>query len=281
MNGCLIVSLGYICELYKTSIFMKLKPLFSIQPALKLGVIILLLSAFAKPANAQKADDIINKYVAAMGGKDAWSKVTGLRMTAKVDAQGMTIPLDMISLSDGRSYTSFEFQGKNIAQDVFDGETLWGMNFMTMKAEKSDAEATENKKREAKDFPNEIIGYADRGYKADYVGKETAEGVKCFKIKITKKTTLVDGKEEENVTYHYFDDETYALIMSESTIRMGEAKGQIAQTVYSDYQEVNGVYFPFSILSRLKDGQGQGVVIEKIEVNPKVEDALFKFPVTE
>jgi outer membrane lipoprotein-sorting protein len=31
-------------------------------------------------------------------------------------------------------------------------------------------------------------------------------------------------------------------------------------------------------MSRLKDGQGQGIVIEKIEVNPKVEDSMFKFP---
>lgn len=258
---------------------MKLKSLFNLSiNGFKVGAVVLLLTTLAAPAHAQKVDDIINKYIDAMGGKDAWSKVTGIRMTAKVDAQGMTLPLDIINMSDGRSYTSFEFQGKKIVQDVFDGETLWGMNFMTMKAEKSDAETTENKKREAKDFPNDIIGYADRGYKAESMGKETVEGVKCFKVKITKKSTLVDGKEEENITYHYFDADNYALIMSETSIRMGEAKGQIAQTVYSDYQEVNGVYFPFSILSRLKDGQGQGIVIEKIEVNPKVEDSLFKFP---
>jgi hypothetical protein len=257
---------------------MKRQTLFNFQAGTKLAAMMLLLLAFTAPANAQKADDIINKYVDAMGGKDAWSKVHGIRMTAKVDAQGMTFPLDIINLSDGRSYTSFEFQGKKMAQDVFDGETLWGMNFMTMKPEKSDAEATENKKREAKDFPNDIMGYASHGYKADYMGKETVEGVSCFKIKITKKTTLVDGKEEENFTYHFFDSETYALILSETTIRMGEAKGQIAQTLYSDYQEVNGVYFPFSIFSRLKEGQGQGIVIEKIEVNPVVDDALFKFP---
>jgi len=243
-----------------------------------LATLILLLVAFAKPVHAQKADDIIDKYITAMGGKDAWSKINGIRMTAKVDAQGMSLPLDIINLSDGRSYTSFEFQGKKMVQDVFDGETLWGMNFMTMKAEKSDKEATENKKREAKDFPNDIMGYAAKGYKAEFMGKETAEGVKCFKIKIIKKSTLVDGKEEENVAFHYFDEESYALIMSETVIPTGEAKGQIAQTVYSDYQEVSGVYFPFSIMSRLKDGQGQGIVIEKIEVNPKVEDSMFKFP---
>ncbi len=258
---------------------MKSIPLFTTKPVYtQLAFVFLLFIASVAPAKAQKAEDIIDKYITAIGGKDAWSKITGIRMKAKVDAQGMTLPLEIINMADGRSYTSFELQGKKIAQDVFDGEVLWSTNFMTMKPEKSDAEATENKKRDAKDFPNDIIGYKEKGYKVELMGKETAEGVSCYKIKLTKKTQLVDGKEEENIQYYYFDTENNVPIMIETTIKTGEAKGQIAQTVFSDYQEVGGIYFPYSILSRLKDGAGQTVVIESVEVNPKVEDSLFKFP---
>lgn len=228
--------------------------------------------------SAQNVDDIIDKYVTTIGGKDKWTKLTGMRMKATVQVQGMTLPLDIINLSDGRSYTSFELQGKVIQQDVFDGTVLWGVNFMTMKPEKMDAEATENRKRDAKDFPSDIMDYKSRGYSAELVGKETAEGVSCFKIKLTKKAQLVDGKEEDNIVYYYIDTENYVPIMTEATIKSGEAKGQVAQTVFSDYQEVNGIYFPFSITSRLKDGAGQTVTFTSIELNPKVEDSLFKFP---
>ena len=226
---------------------------------------------------AQTAEDIVDKYVAAIGGKDAWTKVKGIRIKAKVDAQGMTLPLDIINMSDGRNYTSFELQGKVVVQSAFDGETAWGVNFMTMKAEKHDNETTENIKREAKDFPNSFSGYKEKGYKIKLMGKEMAEGVNCYKIKLTKKTQLVDGKEEENIVYYYFDVENFVPIMEETTINSGEAKGQISQTVYSDYQEVGGLYFPYSIMSRLKDGAGQSVVIQSIELNPTVEDKLFKF----
>lgn len=229
-------------------------------------------------STAQNVDEIIDKYVTTIGGKDKWSKLTGMRMKATVQVQGMTLPLDIINLADGRSYTSFELQGKTIAQDVYDGTVLWGMNFMTMKPEKMDAEATENRKRDAKDFPSDIMDYKAKGYTAELVGKETAEGVTCFKIKLTKKTQLVDGKEEDNILYYYIDVDNFIPIMTESTIKSGEAKGQIAQTIFSDYQEVGGVYFPFSITSRLKDGAGQTITFTSIELNPKVDDSLFKFP---
>lgn len=234
--------------------------------------------SMALTVQAQTADEIISKYIANTGGLDAWKNLKGIRMKAKVDAQGMTIPLEIVQMSDGRSLTKFELQGKEMIQDAFDGETSWGMNFMTMKAEKSDAEQTENVKRQSKDFPMALIDYKEKGYVVELLGKETAEGVSCFKLKVTKKPLLHDGKEEANIEFYYFDAENFIPIMTESEITSGEMKGQISQTVMSDYQEVNGLYFPYSITSRIKDGQGQTLVITGIELNPAVDDAMFKFP---
>lgn len=227
---------------------------------------------------AQTADDIINKYHTTIGGVDAINKLTGIKMKAKVDAQGMTIPLEIFIMKDGKTATRFELMGKMIYQDVFDGETVWGTNFMTMKAEKSDAETTDNKKRDSKNFMSDFLNYKEKGYSVELLGKETAEGVECFKIKFTKHKELVDGQEVDNIVYYYFDAENFIPIMTEGVINKGQMKGQIAQTVFSDYQEVNGIYFAFSITSRLKDGQGQTVVIESVELNPVVEEGLFKFP---
>ena len=55
-------------------------------------------------------------------------------------------------------------------------------------------------------------------------------------------------------------------------------KGQISQTLYSDYQEVEGIYFAFSMTQKIKDGMGQTIVLEKIELNKKFQDELFKYP---
>jgi hypothetical protein len=246
----------------------------------KIATLVLFLIGTQVYSNAQTAEEIIKTYIENIGGEEALRKIKNVKMSAKVNAQGMSLPLEMINMADGRTITKFEFQGKEMIQGAFDGETAWGVNFMTQKAEKSDAEQTENVKRESKDFPDPFLDYEKKGYKIELLGKETVEGAECFKIKFTKNPLLVDGKDVENVQYHYFDTENYVTIVTETEITSGEMKGSISQTVFSDYQEVEGVYFPFSINSKLKGGEGQPVTIEKIEVNVEVEDSIFKFPET-
>ncbi len=107
----------------------------------------LLLVAFAFTAfaqvNAQTAEEIVANYFENTGGLDNWKKIKGIKFEATVNQMGMEIPIEMVQLSDGRMATTITFQGKEIKQGVFDGETLWNTNFMSMKAEKSDPEALE------------------------------------------------------------------------------------------------------------------------------------------
>lgn len=247
----------------------------------KIATFVLFLIGTQIVSTAQTAEEIVKTYIENIGGEEALRNIKNVKMTAKVDAQGMTLPLEMINTSEGKMIVSFEFQGKKMIQQAFDGETSWGVNFMTQKAEKADAEQTENIKREAGDFPEAFLDYEKKGYQIELIGKETMEGVECFKVKFTKKPLLADGEEVENVTYYYFDTENYIPILTESEIKSGQMKGAISQTVFSDYQEVEGVYFAFSINSRLKDGQGQPVTIEKIEINVDIDDSMFKFPETQ
>jgi outer membrane lipoprotein-sorting protein len=107
---------------------------------------------------------------------------------------------------------------------------------------------------------------------------ETIEGVECFKLKVTKKPQLAEGKDIPNIEFYYFDKENYVPIVVEAEIPSGQMKGQISQTVFSDYQEVQGIFFPFSMTQKLKDGEGQTIVFESIEMNKTYEDSIFKFP---
>lgn len=244
----------------------------------KIIVGLLLVAGSQLTVKAQSVDEIVKTYLENIGGEEALRKIKGTKMLAKVNAQGMELPLTIINMADGKMRISFELQGKEMVQQAFDGETAWGINFMTQKAEKSDAEDTENIKRQIGDFPETFLDYEKKGYKAELLGKETIEGTECFKVKLTKKPLLADGEEIENVHFYYFDTENYVPIVSETEIKSGQMKGSISQTVYSDYQEVDGIYFPFSIDSRMKGSDmGQPVQVEKIEINPEIDDEIFKF----
>jgi outer membrane lipoprotein-sorting protein len=245
---------------------------------MKTKLLVFALALVAGVAQAQTADEILAKYFENTGGVDKWNSLNGIKMVAKVNQGGMEIPLEIVQLKDGRQMTKITFQGKVIMQGVYDGTTLWSHNFMTMKAEKSDAESTENFKKEIGEFPDAFLNYNGKGYKAELLGKETVDGTETYKIKLVKKPILVDGKETENVVFYYFDAENFVPLMTETEIKSGPAKGMVSQSKMSDYQEVSGLMMPFSMSQGVKGQPGQPLTITAIELNPAVDAAAFKFP---
>lgn len=243
------------------------------------SLFIVMILAAVVPAQAQTAEEIIANYLENTGGEEAWKNLEGTKMIAKIQVQGMDLPMEMVALKDGRQASKASFQGQEIKQGVFDGETLWSTNFMTMKAEKSTAEETENMKKGANDFPDPFLDYKEKGYEVELVGSETVEGVDTYKVKLAKEPIMVDGKETEDVSFYYFDKENFVPIVVESEVTSGPGKGMVGQAKFSDYQEVEGLYFPFSITQGAK-GQpgGQQITVEEIILNPEVEDNTFAFP---
>lgn len=227
---------------------------------------------------AQTADEIIETYFENIGGLENLKQIKGVKMSAKVNQQGMEIPLEIFQFADGKQMTIINFQGKEVKQGVFDGETLWGHNFMTMKAEKSDAEATENMKLNMNDFPDAFIDYKSKGYTLELLGKETIDGAETFKMKLTKEPVTVDGNKEDDVSFYFFDTENFVPIAIQQEIRTGQGKGMISEITMSDYQEVDGIYFPFSMTQGVKGQPGAPITITSIELNPEVDASVFAFP---
>lgn len=228
----------------------------------------------------QTADEILDNYFENIGGKDNFKGLKGVKMMAKVNQGGMEIPLEIIQLADGRQMTLINFQGKEIKQGVFDGETLWSHNFMTMQPEKSDAETTANFKLSTNDFPDAFLDYKEKGYTVELMGEETVEGTPAYKLKLVKEPLTIDGQQEEDVSYYYFDKDSFVPIVVENEIRQGPAKGQVSSVAMSDYQEVDGLYFPFTMVQGVKGQPGQPIVIESIQLNPEVAEGAFDFPET-
>ncbi|MCF6294437.1 MAG: outer membrane lipoprotein-sorting protein [Flavobacteriaceae bacterium] len=241
-------------------------------------VLVALVFSFTTHINAQTADEIINTYFENIGGLENLKKIEGMKMTAKVNNGGMEIPLEIYQFKDGKQLTIINFQGKELKQGVFDGETLWGHNFMTMKAEKNDAETTANMKLNSNDFPDPFIDYKEKGYNVELLGNETIDGTETFKIKLTKEPITVDGVEEADVSFYFFDVDNFVPIAVQTEIKSGQGKGMTLEITFSDYQEVEGLYFPFSMTRGVKGQPRSPITMTSIELNPVVDDAEFEFP---
>ncbi len=229
---------------------------------------------FSVSSYAQTADEIINNYIENIGGKEKLEKLKGVQMIGNMKMQGMEIPFEQLSTKDGKQLVSIELQGNKMVWSAFDGEVSWQRNQMTMEAEKSDNEATQNLKNELAQFPDPFLNYKEKGYTVELIGKETIDGAETFKIKLTKKPVLVNGESLPNITHYYFDTENFVPIVVESTVNQGPMKGQTIKSTLSDYQEVDGVYFPFSMGSKF-----QTMEFKEIKLNPEVKAESFALPV--
>lgn len=219
------------------------------------------------------ADDVINKYIENTGGKAKWETLQGTK-TFGIANFGMEIPFENVMLKDGKQYTKINFQGKEIMQQVFDGTKFWSVNFMTQQPEEATAEINENfNKNGIKDFPSPFLNYKDKGYQIELVGEETKEGTACYKIKLTQNPEMVEGVEMPKISFYYFDKDNFVPIVAEMEVTSGPMKGELVSSIMSDYQEVEGLFFPFSV-----SAGGAQMKFTKIELNPTVSEDAFKMP---
>lgn len=239
----------------------------------------LFIFCFALTVQSQTAEEIVDTFIENIGGNEAWSKIESMQVIGVGRQQGVDYPFVATMMKDGRTLIDVDLQGTSFIVEAFDGENAWSMNFQTQKAEASDSEASMNYKNEAKDqLPNAFFDYKKKGYKVELVGKDSWEGTEVFKIKLIKKPVMVDGSPEENVDIYYFDTENFVPIASETVVKAGPAKGATAQTVMSDYQEVDGLYLPFTVVEKFNGQVNLEMIYEKVIFNVDIDDSIFVMP---
>lgn len=218
---------------------------------------------------AQSVDDILAKYFENTGGLDKWKALKTTKMEGMMAMQGFEFPGTIYAKAPKFQRVNVNVQGQSIVQ-AYDGETAWWINPFagSTEAQKMPDEMSEQMVND--EFESEFIDYKTKGHALELEGKETVEGADAFKVKLTKKNG--------DVEYYYFDTENYVPIMVKAVIKTGPTKGQFSETYMSDYQEVDGLMFPFFIETKLGGQSVQKITIKSIVTNETFEDKLFAFP---
>jgi hypothetical protein len=82
----------------------------------------------------------------------------------------------------------------------------------------------------------------------------------------------VNGEKLDDVTFYYFDATDNVIVSSETEIKEGPMKGQMATSKMSNYQEVNGIYFPFTM-----NQFGQEMTVKNITLNQSIDPKALEF----
>ncbi len=225
----------------------------------------------APAAPALTLDQILAKNLQARGGLEKLKSAKTVRMTGRMLlGQGMEAPLTIEFKRPNMMRLDLTIQGMTITQ-AYDGKSGWSV--MPLQGNKDPQPMGEDEVKamaEQADMDGMLIDSQQKGYKLELMGKEPVEGGDAYKIKVTTK----------NGDQHmvYLDADSFLEIKGESKI-MIRGNAVESENTLGDYKEVQGIMFPFAIDGGQKGSpQRQKMTIDKVEVNPVVDDARFKMP---
>jgi len=226
---------------------------------------------FALPLSAQTADEIVAKYVKAIGGKDKINALKTLQRSGKfTGGGGFEARVSQDNKRANMVRQDFLIQGMD-GITAYDGKSGWKIEPWEGKKDPEPLGEDELKDIVAEsDFDGPLVDYAAKGNKVEYAGTEPVEGTDAYKLKVT----LANGE----VRYYYMDTDYYVPIKVE-TKRMIRGAEREFESSLGDYKEVNGVYFPFYQESGVKGSPQKGkITIEKIVANGDIPDTRFAKP---
>ncbi|MFV8225579.1 M16 family metallopeptidase [Christiangramia aquimixticola] len=197
---------------------------------------------------------VFAKYIDAIGGEKAVNDVKSTVMIAQAQVQGMNLDLEMKRTSDGKLNQSISMAGNVMNKQVFDGTA----GFVMAQGQKMpyNEEQIAMAKTDAQLFPELKVG------DAKVTGMEKVNGEDAYVVAI-----------DEN-NQNFYSVESGLKIQSVKTVSQG-GQTMTIPTGYSDYQEVNGVKFPFMITQSMGP-QSFEFKVSKILVNEGVSAEDFK-----
>jgi outer membrane lipoprotein-sorting protein len=237
-------------------------------------VAVALVLAWAPDALAQTADEIVEKQLAAVGGRAALGKLTSSVATGTVtiSTQGGDIrgTIDIWKKAPNKSRTLMKLDlsalggSEMIVDQRCDGKTAVASNSL-----QGDREITGSQLQNMLNasFPSPLLTYKDAGGKAELQGKDTVGGRPVLVLLYTPQT----GPASKLL----LDAETYLVVRTITKLDVPEAGGAIEQTTdLADYRVVDGVKSAFSVTVT---GTAQTVVItlNKMTFNAPLDDAMF------
>jgi len=233
-------------------------------------VVFILCLVVVQFANGQSVDDVIDKYITALGGKDKLASIKSVYFEGTRQMAGNEVDVKITKVDGKLNRVDFSMGGN-------DGYTIVtpdkGWTYIPMMSDKvNEMPAARLKSQQDQlDIVGPLVNYAAKGYKATLEGKDTINDHEAWKIQLTNDA----GK---NFTF-YIDTKSNLLVqtkhISEGGGRNNSGPTEIV-TDFSDYKDVDGVMFPQTINV---EGSGMGagsMTFDKIELNQPVDEKMFK-----
>jgi hypothetical protein len=253
------------------------------------------------------ADQIVAKHIAARGGLAAWHAVQTMSWTGKMDAgtgdstsksaqfveeamapktrrsiasrvpdkiepqKQIQLPFVVDMKRPTLSRVEIVFAGKTAVQ-VYDGKNGWKLRPYLNRNDAEPFTEDELKASAGKwDMDGPLLNAAGKGTKVELEAVEPVEGREAYRLKLT----AGDG----GVQHIWIDVQSFLDVKVEGTSRRMDGKMRTVWIYQRDFRSEQGMMIPH-VLETAVDGyrDTHKMVIEKVAVNPALNDTLFAKP---
>jgi len=239
-----------------------------------------LILGLAEIASAQTADEVVEKHLTAMGGREALGKLTSRTMVGTIAVstpQGdISGPFEAYAKAPNKSRTYIKLdlssfgQGEVVVDQRFDGTTGYMINTV-----QGNSEITGNQLENMRNgvFPSPLLKYKEAGMKIEVLPKEKFGDKDAIVLLITPKAG--------SAARQFLDAESYLPIKMVMKIDIPQMGGEIEQTTeFSDFREVDGVKIPFQ-MKITNPAQTLIIKANKVGHNAVIENSNFVKPPAE
>jgi hypothetical protein len=226
--------------------------------------------AVARPAAAQglpKGEEILEKYIAATGGKAAYEKCKNriAKGTLDIASAGIQGPMTIYAAAPNKMYMEAELGGIGKIEDGTDGQVAWSISAVQGPRLKKGAEKVSTLRNA--DFYG-VINWRKRFKKVECVGEQSIDGKPCYKLELTTP--------EGQLHTHYYDKSSNLLLKSTTTQETQNGKLPV-ESSFSDFKKVDDLLMPFKTKQKVL-GQEVVIALEKVEQNVKLPENRFDLP---
>ncbi len=210
------------------------------------------------------ASDVINKYIKAIGGAKKLKSVKNISIEMTSMMQGMEVSMTQVKAVPNKSKMkmSLAAMGMDLMEQVYDGKDA---KVVIQGAEQPISD--EDKADMANDMMFSELYYKEQGYKTELVGIKSINGESAYEVEVTSpsgdKTTEFYSKES-------------GLKLRESQVVEGPNGEEVTNTDYSDYKEVDGIKFPYSMKIPAGGGMDMKAEVKSIKINTTLPADTFK-----
>ncbi|MCC6326961.1 MAG: hypothetical protein IT174_00490 [Acidobacteria bacterium] len=221
----------------------------------------------AKPIKPPSVNEILDKYVKALGGPAAIQAIKSRSVKGTLDLVPMNLKgtFESYAAPEAKAFSKLTIAGIGDLLEGTDGKTAWAINPIQGSRERTGAELLQAKLLNdfyrdinlAKLFPKmELTGTANVGVRNAYVVIASAEGL--------------------SPETWYFDTETGLMLRSDFTAIAPEGN-QPMTVYYEDLRLVDGVKVPFRIRTKTPSFE---IILTSTEVkhNLPIDDSKFSRP---